>query len=58
MFGVILEEYFSGYDYWGHSDLDVIYGDLTYFFKKFNLERYDKFLPLGHLCLYLSLIHI
>lgn len=51
-YGVIFEKYLKGYEYWGHCDFDLIWGDLDGFFNKYQLEKYDKFLPLGHLCLY------
>lgn len=40
------------YDYWGHCDLDLFFGDLKSCFEKYNLTNYDKFLPLGHFFLY------
>lgn len=52
VYGNVLEDYFDGYDYWGHCDLDLIFGDLRECFERNNLSLYDKFLPLGHLCLY------
>lgn len=51
-YGFIFKELLDGYDYWGHCDFDLIWGDLRYFFEKYNLEKYDKFLPMGHLSLY------
>lgn len=52
IYGLIFREYLSQYDYWGHCDFDLIFGDLQMFFKKYNLYGYDRFLPLGHLSLY------
>ena len=52
VFGVILEEYLRGYDYWAHCDIDMVFGDLMKFFREYQLYNYDKFLPLGHLSLY------
>lgn len=52
MYGLLFQEYISSYDYWGHCDIDLIWGDLNFFFDKYELEKYDKFLPLGHLSLY------
>lgn len=51
-YGMLFEEYISKYDYWGHCDFDLIWGDLRFFFNKYNLKNYDKFLSLGHLSLY------
>lgn len=52
VWGIILEDELMGYDYWGECDNDIIFGDLSYFFKKYNLKRYDKFGCRGHLTLY------
>lgn len=52
VYGVILNDFLSGYDFWGHCDFDMIFGDLESYFNKHNLEKYDKFLHLGHLSLY------
>ena len=52
VYGVIFEDYIKGYDYWGHCDFDMIFGDLTGFFNKYDLYSYDKFLALGHLTMY------
>ena len=51
-YGFVFSDLFIGYDYWGHCDFDLIWGDLRSFFEKYNLEKYDKFLPMGHLSLY------
>lgn len=52
MYGILFQEYLEAYDYWGHCDIDLIWGDLRSFFEKHKLHKYDKFLPLGHLSLY------
>ncbi len=52
MYGVLFADMLSQYDYWGHCDIDLIFGDLQHYFEKYDLYRYDRFLPLGHLSLY------
>lgn len=52
MFGVIMEEYLKGYDYWANCDMDMLFGDLRNFFNQYELKKYDRFLHLGHLSLY------
>lgn len=52
IYGHILEDYLSDYDYWGHCDVDLIFGDLRKFFEKYKINKYDRFLHLGHLSLY------
>ena len=52
VYGVIFEDYIKKYDFWGHSDIDLIFGDLRKFITDDMLKKYDKILPLGHLSLY------
>ena len=51
-YGFIFEDYISNYDFWGHCDFDLIWGDIRFFLNKYNLDCYDKFLTFGHLSLY------
>lgn len=54
--GYLHEHDIVGYDFWGFSDIDLIYGDLRAYFGKDRLKRY-KLLSTherrvsGHLCL-------
>jgi hypothetical protein len=40
-YGLIFSEYTTGYDFWGQSDLDVIYGDIRSFLSEDFLDQYD-----------------
>ena len=51
-YGYLFSDYLKGYDFWGHSDLDLIFGDLRRFLPDEQLEKYDKIGHLGHLTLY------
>lgn len=51
-YGFIFGEYLKEYDYWGHCDIDLVWGDLSSFFEKYKLEEYERFLDRGHLSLY------
>ena len=51
LYGVIFQDYIKSYKYWGHCDLDLIFGDIRFFLGKYNYSEYDKFLNLGHLSL-------
>ena len=39
-------------DYWGHTDLDVVYGDLSNFWTPEVLSNHEKIFSEGHLALY------
>lgn len=51
-YGYLFAEELQGYDFWGHFDLDVIYGDLRSFFPEDVLRAHDKILSRAHLSLY------
>ena len=40
-YGLCFEEYLKGYDFWGHIDLDVLYGDIRKFITEDFLKKYD-----------------
>jgi hypothetical protein len=52
MYGHCLDKYFFGYHYWGHIDLDVIFGDLRNFLLDDVLENNDRIYCRGHLSIY------
>lgn len=52
IYGSLFREYLEGYDYWGHCDMDMVFGDLRSFFREKELSKYQRFLDLGHLSLY------
>lgn len=51
-FGDIFAPELRGYDFWGHCDLDVLFGDLRRFLTPAILGAYDKVLIRGHFALY------
>jgi hypothetical protein len=46
-YGLVFSEYITGYDFWGQSDIDIIYGNLRGFLTDEFLNRYD-FISLRH----------
>lgn len=40
-YGIIFENYLNGFDFWGHGDLDVVYGNTRLFLTDDILNRYD-----------------
>jgi hypothetical protein len=56
-FGVIFEDYLKKYHFWGHCDIDVIWGDIDKFITPKILANYDLITSRlkrisGHFCLY------
>lgn len=54
-FGLIFEDYLKEYTFWGHCDIDVIYGDLNKNITDHALDNCEILAPLhpcGHFCLY------
>ena len=51
-FGYIFTDIVCGYDFWGHCDLDMIWGDVRHFISDKILETYEKIQYLGHFVLY------
>lgn len=53
LFGYLHEEMIQDYDAWGHIDVaDEIYGNIRKFVTDDLLERYDKLMFFGHMCIY------
>ncbi len=42
-FGLIFQEFLKPYPYWGYGDLDLIYGNLSEYFRPEILSGYDLF---------------
>ena len=56
-YGVIFEDHLETFDFWGHGDLDVVYGDLRHFLTDDVLANHDvittrKEYIAGHLTLF------
>ncbi len=51
-YGMIFEEYLKEFTFWGHCDLDQIWGDLSKFIDDKILDEYDKINCCGHFTLY------
>ncbi|MBQ9761951.1 MAG: hypothetical protein IJV82_02620 [Oscillospiraceae bacterium] len=51
-YGVIFSEELAGYQYWGHCDLDQVFGDMGILMDRADLENYDKIGRSGHLTLF------
>jgi hypothetical protein len=51
-YGEIFDEELAGYEYWGHCDLDQVFGDLGILLNRADFGCYDKIGRSGHLTLY------
>lgn len=54
LYGYLYEDtLLKGYDAWGHIDVgDEIYGDIRQFVTDELLDKYDKLMVFGHMCIY------
>lgn len=51
-YGLIFEDYLQKYDFWGHCDIDQIFGKINDFINFNMLNSYDKINRNGHFVLY------
>lgn len=51
-YGEIFSEYLSGYDFWGYTDTDMIYGNLRKYLTEDLFEAYDHIFGRGHFSIY------
>jgi len=47
-YGKIFEDYTAGYDFWGHTDIDVVWGDLRKFLTDDVLDGHDLITATGN----------
>lgn len=52
IFGKAFAEIVESYDFWGHCDIDLMFGDIRKFITDELLEQYDKILDAGCFILY------
>ncbi|WP_066717468.1 DUF6625 family protein [Clostridium sp. Marseille-P299] len=51
-YGEIFSEYLKGYDFWGHCDIDLFFGNIRNFITEEILQKYNRIYTRGHCCLY------
>lgn len=51
-YGFLFEEYIKEYEYWGHCDCDLIFGNLEKILTPLLNQNYDKLFAAGHLTVY------
>ena len=57
-YGEVFSKYIQGYDFWGHCDIDVIWGNLRKHLNENILNLFSKISWRGHLTLYKNTEHI
>ena len=55
-YGLAFADYLSGYDFWGHCDLDIIFGDIRAFLTSDILSKYERIGMQGQCSLYKKMI--
>ncbi len=56
VYGSAFKEKLKGYDFWGHCDIDLIWGDIRGYITDEILERYSKIGGVGHFTIYRNTI--
>lgn len=51
-YGEVFQQYIKEYEFWGHCDSDIIWGNLFRFINNDVLDDFDRIYNLGHLTLY------
>lgn len=51
-YGEVFADLIKDYDFWGYTDMDMVYGDICHFIKEEMLVSYDRILGLGHFSLF------
>lgn len=53
-YGAMFQDYITrgGYDFWGHCDCDMIFGDIRKFITDEILDKHERVLTRGHLTIY------
>lgn len=49
---ILMGEKINQYDFYGHCDVDLVFGDIRHFLTEDLLQRYDKLFDCGYLILY------
>ncbi len=52
IYGASFQDILAGYDFWGHCDMDMVFGNLRKFISEEILSQNDRVFEIGHLSLY------
>lgn len=54
LYGFIFSDILKEHEFWGHCDLDCMFGDIRKFVTDTILRKYEKILFLGHMVIYVN----
>ena len=57
-YGFVFSEDIANYDFWGHCDIDLVFGDIDKYLEMSDLELYDRIYPYGHLSIYKNVNYV
>lgn len=57
-YGEIFQDYLKEYDFWGYTDMDIVYGNLRKYITDELLDSYDHIFGRGHLSLYRNTVDV
>ena len=62
-FGILFDDYLKDFDFWGHCDIDIIWGDIRKYTTQEILDKYDIFstrkgMISGHFSLFRNTLRI
>ena len=52
VYGAAFADWVDKYDFWGHCDIDLVWGNIRHFFTEELLSSYDRILNQGHCSIY------
>ena len=52
VYGEALQDWLLKYDFWGHCDIDLIWGNIRHFFTDELMDQYDRISNQGHCSIY------
>lgn len=57
-YGYIFEDEIKPFDFWGHCDLDVIWGNLNKYLTDYLFGNYEKIFTSGHMTIYKNDVYV
>lgn len=52
VYGAAFAKWIGTYDFWGHCDVDLVWGNIRHYFSEDKLEKFDRVLWQGHCSIY------